>query len=51
MYGTGIQEMVESGDRWENESELATTYLNNMGAYYGSEKNWEVFQNLLLKQH
>ncbi len=38
MYGTGIQEMVESGDRWENESELATTYLNNMGAYYGSEK-------------
>ena len=44
MYGTGIQEMVESGDRWENESELATTYLNNMGAYYGSEKNWEVFQ-------
>ena len=32
MYGTGIQEMVESGDRWENESELATTYLNNMGA-------------------
>ena len=44
MYGTGIQGMVESGDRWENESELATTYLNNMGAYYGSEKNWEVFQ-------
>ena len=44
MYGTGIQEMVESGDRWENESEIADTYLNNMGAYYGSEKNWEVFQ-------
>ena len=44
MYGTGIQEMVESGDRWENESEIADTYLNNMGAYYGSEKNWETFQ-------
>lgn len=44
MYGTGIQEMVESGDRWENESEIANTYLNNMGAYYGNEKNWEVFQ-------
>lgn len=44
MYGTGIQEMVESGDRWENESEIADTYLNNMGAYYGNEKNWEVFQ-------
>lgn len=41
MYGTGIQEMVESGDRWENESEIADTYLHNMGAYYGNEKNWE----------
>ena len=38
MYGTGIQEMVESGDRWEDESEIAATYLNNMGAYYGREK-------------
>ena len=44
MYGTGIQEMVESGDRWEDESEIAATYLNNMGAYYGSEKNWEAFR-------
>lgn len=44
MYGTGIQDMVESGDRWENESEIANTYLNNMGAYYGNEKNWETFR-------
>lgn len=44
MYGTGIQEMVESGDRWENESEIANTYLNNMGACYGNEKNWETFR-------
>ena len=36
--------MVEAGDRWENESVIAATYLNNMGAYYGSEKNWEAFQ-------
>ena len=43
-YGSGIQEMVEAGDRWENESEITATYLNNMGAYYGSEKNWEAFQ-------
>ena len=43
-YGTGIQGMVDAGDRWENESEIAATYLNNMGAYYGSEKNWEKFQ-------
>lgn len=43
-YGTGIQGMVESGDRWEKEAEIAATYLNNMGAYYGSEKNWEAFR-------
>ena len=36
--------MVESGDRWESESEIADTYLNNMGAFYGDEKHWEVFQ-------
>ncbi len=43
-YGTGIQGMVESGDRWEKESEIADTYINNMGAFYGSEKNWEQFR-------
>ena len=43
-YGTGITGMVEAGDRWEDESEIANTYLNNMGAYYGSEKNWEAFK-------
>lgn len=43
-YGTGIQGMVMSGDRWESEKEIADTYLNNMGAYYGSEKNLEAFR-------
>lgn len=43
-YGTGIQGMVEAGDRWEEESEIAATYLHNMGAYYGNEKNWEKFR-------
>ena len=43
-YGTGIQAMVMSGDRWQTEREIADTYLHNMGAYYGSEKNWEVFR-------
>ena len=40
-YGTGIQEMVTAGDRWDKESQIAEVYLNNMGAYYGDEKNWE----------
>lgn len=44
MYGTGITDMVEAGDRWESEDEIADTYLNNMGAYYGNEKNWETFR-------
>lgn len=40
-YGTGIQGMVEAGDRWENDSEIAETYLHNMGAVYTSEEDWE----------
>ncbi len=40
-YGTGIQEMVTAGDRWDKETQIAEVYLNNMGAFYGDEKNWE----------
>lgn len=40
-YGSGIQGMVEAGDRWDDESEIAETYMNNMGAIYGSEEDWE----------
>lgn len=40
-YGTGIQAMVEAGDRWEKEDEIASTYMANMGAVYGSEEDWE----------
>ena len=40
-YGTGIQEMVTAGDRWDKESQIAEVYMNNMGAFYGDEKNWE----------
>lgn len=40
-YGSGIQQMVEAGDRWDDESQIAETYINNMGAYYGSEEDWE----------
>ena len=40
-YGSGIQSMVEAGDRWEKNGEIAETYMANMGADYGSEENWE----------
>jgi len=49
MYGTGIQEMVKSGDKWENEKEIAETYIQNMGAVYGGDKNWGEYQAGLLR--
>ena len=43
-YGTGITAMVQSGDGWEDKREIAEVYMNNMGAFYGSEKDWENVQ-------
>lgn len=48
-YGTGITGLVQSGDRWENSSEIAAVYLQNMGAYYGSEQAWEQVQQYALE--
>ena len=48
-YGTGITGMVQSGDRWENASEIAAVYLQNMGAYYGSEQAWEQVRQYALE--
>ena len=42
-YGTGIQGIVTASDRWASSSEIAQVYMNNMGAYYGSEEGWEEF--------
>jgi cobaltochelatase CobN len=49
MYGTGIQGMVTSGDKWESEKEIANTYINNMGAVYGSDKEWGEYKAGLLR--
>jgi cobaltochelatase CobN len=49
MYGTNIQGMITSGDKWESEEEIAATYINNMGAIYGGDKNWGQFQEGLLR--
>ena len=40
-YGTGITGMVQNGDSWEDTDEIAARYMQNMGAYYGSEESWE----------
>ncbi|KAA6344104.1 Aerobic cobaltochelatase subunit CobN [termite gut metagenome] len=49
MYGTGIQGMVTSGDKWEDEKEIADTYIHNMGAVYSNEKEWGQFKAELLR--
>ena len=33
----------------ESEKEIADVYLNNMGAFYGSEKNWETVRQFALE--
>lgn len=43
-YGTGIMGMVESGDKWKAESEVAQTYLNNMGAVFGAGDLWGAYK-------
>jgi cobN/magnesium chelatase family protein len=50
MYGTGIQEMVTAGDKWETEREIADVYLNNMGAAYtGKKEDWGRFVKPLFR--
>lgn len=43
-YGTEMMELVESGDRWQGDADLAEVYLNNMGAQYGSSERWMDYQ-------
>ena len=33
-YGTGIMGMVEKGDSWETQDQIAKKYISNMGAMY-----------------
>lgn len=49
MYGTGIQEMITAGDKWETEDEIAQSYMQNMGAEYGSDKAWGEFYEGLFR--
>ncbi len=42
-YGTGIQTMVEKGDAWDNDRQLADQYIKNMGAFYGDQEHWETY--------
>lgn len=44
-YGTGIQSMIQASDRWDDERSISDVYLNNMGAFYGKEDQWEQVRN------
>ena len=39
-YGTRIMGMVEQGDSWQSDAEVADQYLLNMGAVYGNADDW-----------
>jgi len=42
-YGASIMGLVEQGDKWEDEKEIADTYIENMGAMYGKD-NWATYK-------
>lgn len=38
-FGSGIMGLVESGDKWDKDQEIADQYMKNMGAIY-TRDNW-----------
>lgn len=44
-YGTGIQEVAMASYKWTDRKQIAEAYLNNMGAFYGDQKQWEDHQS------
>lgn len=42
-YGSGIMGLVEAGSKWEKDEEIASRYINNMGAMY-TQDNWADFK-------
>ena len=44
-YDTGIQEVAMASDKWTDRKQIAEAYLNNMGAFYGDQKQWEDHQS------
>ncbi len=39
-YGARIMSMVEQGDTWRSNADVAARYLDNMGAMYGDSEAW-----------
>ena len=47
-YGTGIMGLVEKGDKWEDEGQIADRYMRNMGGIYRDGKTWGTYKEGLL---
>lgn len=43
-YGTGIMGLVEKGDDWDDEKQIASSYIHNMGATYDNSEDWGTFR-------
>ncbi len=39
-YGTGIMRLIERGDQWENNTQIADQYLANMSGIYRNGRIW-----------
>lgn len=48
-YGTNIMGVVEKGDTWETETEVADQYLKNMGGIYRGGDQWGTYREGLLE--
>lgn len=46
-YSTGMLNRIERSGEWESSQELVGDYLNNMGAMYGDEEHWGVYEKNL----
>lgn len=43
-YGTNIMGLVEKGDAWNDEEQIARQYIDNMGAIYESGEDWGTYR-------
>lgn len=48
-YSTGMLRYTENSGEWDDRSELADGYLNNMCAMYGDDENWGVINRNVLE--
>ncbi|MDE6549532.1 MAG: cobaltochelatase subunit CobN, partial [Muribaculaceae bacterium] len=48
-YSTGMLRYTENSGEWDDRSELADGYLNNMCAMYGDDENWGIINRNALE--